>query len=247
MTLMMMMMACTTTADPDPADPAALAKGTGDTSVISNWAPRITPGVVPVCLDKSAFYDLLQDATDKDNQPEPLSVETVDGVEVANITPGDHALTHGSYTYDVGGNKVTFTGMSVGDERLPFEVGDGLDIALAHVTFRVTDCNQPPVPEAFAELVCAGTTSAVNMLSHVSDPDGDSVTLVSVKHDDDVLVDQAIPIVVDYGTAGRDGTLLEWTPFSKGKPGPSVFSYTVSDGSAEASAVVTLTRDDACP
>ena len=84
-------------------------------------------------------------------------------------------------------------------------------------TFILEDENQPPVAkDDYATVQENSTNNQINVLANDSDPDGDNLTIISVKQ----------PL---HGNATTDGLFAYYTP-NASYFGPDSFTYTISDG-----------------
>ena len=117
-----------------------------------------------------------------------------------------------------------------GTDSFDYTVSDGNGgTAAGTVTVTITNVNDPPdaVDDPDAASPINGRGIVIDVLANDSDPDGDPVTLVDVT---------APP----NGTAAIVGSHIEYTPAS-GYEGTDTFDYTISDGSANDTATVTVT------
>jgi hypothetical protein len=87
--------------------------------------------------------------------------------------------------------------------------------------------NQAPTPQNDTVTTAEDTPVVINVLANDTDPDGDTLTLVSVTNG-------------TKGTAAITGGMVTYTPAAN-KNGSDSFTYTVTDGALQASAVVNVT------
>lgn len=97
-------------------------------------------------------------------------------------------------------------------------------------TFILEDVNEPPVAnDDYATVQENSTNNQINVLANDTDPDGDSLTITSVKPP-------------TYGSSSHDGSYAYYTP-NTGYDGPDSFTYTISDGNggtAQANVFITV-------
>jgi cysteine-rich repeat protein len=116
-----------------------------------------------------------------------------------------------------------------GPAGFDYVVGDGTTSTVGQVTIEVTAVNDAPVAVADAATTAEDTAvelSAAALLGNDSDADDDVLTLVAVGD-------------ASHGAVTRTGDTIAFTP-APDFSGTASFSYTVSDGSVEASAAVTV-------
>ena len=139
------------------------------------------------------------------------------------------APLHGSVVGD--GPSFTYTPEAnyVGVDTVTVTVLDGEALATGTITIDVTPVNDPPTasPDTVAGLEDTATVvAAATLLGNDLDVDGDTLTVTAV--------DGAVE-----GTAALIGTDVHFTPRA-GFIGAGQFRYTISDGAATATAVVTV-------
>jgi hypothetical protein len=187
-----------------PAAPANRAPvANGDSATVAQDAP-------------ATLIDVLANDSDPDG----------DTLTITSVT----APAHG--TASVSGNKVSYkpsAGYS-GPDSLSYTISDGKGgTASAVVAITVTPVNHVPVANAdsFSLPQNSGAT-LFDVLANDSDPDGDSLTIVST----------STPL---HGTASISGGKVSYKPATD-YSGPDSFSYTVSDGKGgTATALVSIT------
>ncbi len=119
-----------------------------------------------------------------------------------------------SGTVQISNNKIVYIpGPNYnGNDSFNYLVSDGHGgYAVATVTLH----NTPPVANALT-IICNGSAVTANLLSHVSDADHDTLTIISVTNG-------------SVGTASTDGTSVTYTPGSSFS-GSDHLTYSVSDG-----------------
>ena len=156
-------------------------------------------------------------ANDGDADGDPLVITAVS------------APAHG--TAVIVGNAILYTPAPgfVGSDSFGYAIDDGHGgSAGAGVSIVVgTRPNQPPIARDDTATTPFGQAVTIDALANDSDPDGDTLTLLSV----------ATPA---HGTATRSGNSVVYTP-AAGYGGGDRFAYTISDGhGATASATITV-------
>jgi len=172
------------------------------------------------------------DATTAEDTPVAIPV-------LANDTdPDDDALAvvaagpagNGSVAVNADGS-VTYTPAAnwSGEDAFEYTVDDGHGgSATGTVTVTVSPANDPPTAVADTATTAYGTTIAIDVLANDSDIDGDGLSVAGVGP-------------AGHGTVGvGPGGTVSYTP-AAGFSGPDSFSYTVSDGSASAVGLVSVT------
>jgi hypothetical protein len=148
---------------------------------------------------------------------------------VTAVTP----LAAGTVTVTNNGGDVTFVASAnfSGVANFTYTISDGQGgTATASVSVTVSlGPNQPPVANADSATTAFNTAVTFAVLANDTDPNGNALSLVSVTP----------------GTGGTpaiaiNGTSVTFTP-AAGFSGPATFTYTVSDGSAQATGNVTVT------
>jgi hypothetical protein len=99
----------------------------------------------------------------------------------------------------------------------------------ALVSVMVTPVNDPPVAVDDSASTTAGAAVAIDVLANDSDVDGDSFTIIAVAG-------------AANGSASTNGVTVTYTP-NAAFSGADSFSYTISDGSLEATANISVTVD----
>ena len=142
---------------------------------------------------------------------------------------GASAPAHGSAV--ISGGQISYTPAAgyTGADSFTYTISDGRGgNASAAVTVNVRASNRPPVANADAYSVSAGSTGNLfEVLANDSDPDGDALSITAVGS-------------AAHGTVTINGNRLSYTP-AAGYSGTDSFSYTISDGlGGSASAMVTV-------
>ena len=186
--------------------------------VAANDSYTVLPG------SSGNLFEVLANDTDPDG--DSLSITTVG-------TPANGGAS-------VSGSRVSYTpreGFS-GTDSFSYTVSDGKGgNASATVSVSIQAANRPPVAGNDRYEVLAGSSGNLfAVLANDSDPDGDSLSLVSLS-------------APAHGTASVSGGQISYTP-GTGFSGSDSFSYTISDGrggSATASVSVTVRASNSPP
>ncbi|MCL4264506.1 MAG: tandem-95 repeat protein [Anaerolineae bacterium] len=160
-------------------------------------------------------------ANDSDVEGDPLTVTDVgtptQGTAVRN---GDGSVTYTPDAHIYGTDSFTYT------------VSDGAGgLSVAAVTITIIPVNDPPLAVHDAATTTEDTAVTIDVLANDSDPDGDSLTVTAVTSP----TNGALTILPD----GR----ITYTPAAHFH-GSDSFTYTISDGSAQATASVTITVNE---
>lgn len=114
-----------------------------------------------------------------------------------------------------------------GEDSLLYTISDGRG-GTASATVNVTGItNDPPVAADDEAIVAQGADAAIAVLANDSDPDGNSLTIITV----------ADP---ENGTVDIDGDRIIYSPNDE-FTGTDSFTYSISDGAATDTATVTVT------
>ncbi|MGQ9351060.1 Ig-like domain-containing protein [Mycolicibacterium gilvum] len=186
----------------------------------------IPPNTPPVAVNDSytmptgatsAVVDVVANDTDPDS-------DTLTVVGVTGAAHGTATFTGGTITY-------TPTTGYAGTETLTYTVSDGTDTATATLTITVpaaTPINTPPVAVNDSYTMPAGATSAtVNVVSNDTDADSDTLSVTAVTG-------------AVNGTTTFSGGWITYTP-TTGYAGTETLTYTVSDGTDNSTATLTIT------
>jgi N-acetylneuraminic acid mutarotase len=204
--------------DPEGAlsDPAEVA-----IEVVAANDPPLATTVAPVVTDEDVPVTFTLTGADPD--------DAVTALVVTIVTPP----ARGSLSAASGIAPLTLTytppaGWS-GTDTVTFRVRDpsGSLSAPLTVALAVNAVNDAPVPVPDAAAACAGAPARLRVLLNDADPDGDPLAVVSAS--------QGL-----HGTVALDGDAVVYTA-APGTEGTDLFTYTVSDGSATATASVTVT------
>jgi hypothetical protein len=155
-----------------------------------------------------------------------------DALTVGSTTQG----AYGSVTHN--GSSVTYTPDAgyIGGDSFSYSIGDGYGgTASATVSITVTAQNRLPLAVADDVTISSGDTVVIDVLANDSDPDGDTVSIVSV--------------------SGANKGTVSWQPgqatitytHNPKRKGSDSFSYTIGDGrggSASATVSITLGSSD---
>lgn len=147
--------------------------------------------------------------------------------------PTSGALTlnpDGSFVYTPTGNfngTDSFVYSWVDTQMMSLEMEPDPAPPTATVTITVNAVNDPPVAGNDAVVAFTGVGTPVAVKVNDTDPDGDTLTIVSATQG-------------TKGTVVIQGDQVRYTP-SPGASGTDTFTYTVSDGQASATATVTVT------
>ncbi len=173
-----------------------------------------------------AAATLLANDTDADGDTLTITSVDNDGTADGTVELSDDGLT------------ITFTAADgyLGDASFTYTVSDGSDEVSASVTGTVVEANEAPVAvnDTAAFEAIAGQDVVINaadLLANDTDADGDTLVITAVGQ-----------LSTADGTAvlSDDGLTITFTP-ADGYVGNANFTYTVSDGTATATAAVTGT------
>jgi plastocyanin len=203
--------------------------------------------IVTVTGDTTAFVEIVPGATTRTidaYSPNPVTINVGNTVTWINNDSTPHTATSGTPT---GGADGLFGGVAGSAGIIltpgqtmshPFtEVGEFPYFCTLHPgmvgTVQVLSLpapNEPPVAQDDVITTSRGTAFTIDVLANDSDPDGDSLVIVS-------LTNPANGSVIN----NQDGTVT-YTPNPE-FVGPDRFQYTVSDGQDTSSALVAVTVD----
>ncbi|MEM7273657.1 MAG: Ig-like domain-containing protein [Actinomycetota bacterium] len=146
-----------------------------------NTSPEALPDEAATRAGRAAIIDVL--ANDRDDDNDPLVVESVDGDRRVVIVGGVATVT-------ADGRAVQFVPDPgyVGSTSFEYTIHDGRGgrssaSATVEVTEQTDVGNRPPVPETDNATVRAGRAVSINLLDNDTDPDGDVLVLVGVEDD----------------------------------------------------------------
>ncbi len=200
-------------------------EGGTDTATVTinvlNIGPVATDDVTSVAVGESQIVDVLANDSDPDGDVSELSVIdfTSSNSNLVVTNNGDGTLSIQAMPGSVGVSTIEYT---ISD-------ADG-GTATATVTVTVTDPNTAPVAVDDAFFTTMNRSTTINVLANDTDPDGDDLTLVSVD------TEGLIGTVEDINA---DGTLTYVPPADW--CGETSFTYTITDGTQESTATVTIT------
>jgi VCBS repeat-containing protein len=189
----------------------------------------ITIAAAPIANDDSAttnedvllIGNVLTNDTDANNDALTATVVTgpTNGSLVFNA--------NGSFTYTPNAN---FNGV----DSFVYQASDGALTDTATVAITVTPVNDAPIANNDSASTARNTPTTINVLSNDSDTEGNTLSVTAVG-------------AAANGTAVRNNNgTITYTP-NTGFTGSDSFSYTLSDGSATASATVTVTVANDAP
>ena len=126
---------------------------------------------------------------------------------------------------------------NVGASATNFEIPQGGRVYSASYTAGAGGGqNQPPsVPATQTASARAGETTPIDVLEDASDPDGDALSITAVSDPANGTAE-----IGDDGTGRRRAPIVNYTP-DAGFTGSDAFTFTVSDGTAEAMGTVNVT------
>jgi Ca2+-binding RTX toxin-like protein len=197
--------------------------GKSDTAIVTvtvNTPPNAVEETDTTSPATPITINILENDTDPDNSPEPITLiavsQPVNGTATINdnATPNDPSDDSVVYTPNQGfAAQDTFT----------YTISDGLDTAIATVTVEVI----PGIPNALDDTAetLLNTSIAINVLANDTDPENDPLTLTEVTQPEN-----GTATIDDNGTPDdQSDDLVFYTPNS-GFSGEDLFSYTVDDG-----------------
>lgn len=189
--------------------------GTSDaasTTTAANLAPVANNDIAGTNEDSSVVIAVL--ANDSDPEGDTLTVASV----------GDAA--NGATTAN--GSSVTYTPNAnySGADSFTYTISDGFGgSATATVDVSIMPVNDGPTAVNDTATVATNSTVTINVLANDSDPEGDTLTLVSV----------------NGGSKGSASVVGQSVSYSSGKKrGNDTLTYTVSDGEISTAATITI-------
>lgn len=200
-------------------------EGGNDTATVTvtviNTGPIANDDSTTLAVGETVVVDVLNNDSDPDGDVSELSVIdfSVSSPDVTVVNNGDGTLSITAMAGSVGLNTVNYT---ISD-------ADGAT-AQATVSVTVTDPNSAPVAVQDAFFTYPNQPRTFNVLANDSDPDGDVLTVVSVNTDG--LIGEVIDITAD-------GTMTYVPPADW--CGETSFTYTITDGTQQATATVLIT------
>ena len=198
----------------------------GDDTTTNSNSVTASDDSISVTEDTSVTFDgaeLLQNDSDSDSEGDRLAVTNVGDPSNGTLTDnGDGSFT---YTPDADFN---------GEDSFTYTVVDGTgDSDTGRVSVGVQAAPDAPNAQDDSQSVRSGTTATLDVLANDSDPDGDSLSIVSFEQPANGVL-----------TANDDGT-LSYTS-DDGFTGTDSFSYTIDDGTGRTDqATMTLEVTDA--
>ncbi len=197
-------------------------EGATDTATVTITVNNIAPlavddsGTIPNNITTAIFV------TTNDSDPDGTVLEIINTSNPANGTinlPGGGEIEYTPNPGFVGVDTFTYT---ISD-------ADGAT-STATVTITVNDPNTAPIAVNDEFFTTMNRSTTINLLTNDSDPDGDVITLVSVD------TDGTLGTVVDINA---DGTVTYVPPADW--CGVDTFTYTITDGTQQSTATVTIT------
>ncbi|MEZ5472897.1 MAG: Ig-like domain-containing protein [Marinicella sp.] len=190
------------------------------TITVNNVAPIANDDYVETTAGQNVTINVLDNDSDPDGEPSELTL--------VSVTPNGNI---GAISQPDGTVEIVLLGSFTGSYSLTYTVSDA-DGATATATIFVTvnEANEAPIAIDDAYATALGHSRTVNVMANDSDPDGDVLSLVSVNTEG--LQGEVIDI-------SADGTLTYVPPV--GWCGTTSFTYTITDGTAESTATVTIT------
>ncbi|TDR23186.1 Ig-like domain-containing protein [Marinicella litoralis] len=191
------------------------------TITVNNVAPIANNDSAMAQIGIPVVINFLSNDSDPDGDDADLEL-----VDITNQTPGI------LYSGSVDGGTITFvfepgfTGVT--DFTYTIQDSDGAT-ASATITVTVNDPNEAPIAVNDHYFTTINRSTTINLLSNDSDPDGDMITLVSVN------TEGSLGTVIDINA---DGTVTYVPPADW--CGLDSFTYTITDGTQQSTATVTI-------
>ncbi|MCP4224181.1 MAG: tandem-95 repeat protein [Actinomycetia bacterium] len=192
----------------------------------TNDDPVAVPDRVSLDEDTSATVDVIKNDSDIDGDDLAIVAATI-------VDRPDHSLTGGEVTVTIENGRI---GVTPAPERwgtalIEYTITDPNGAtAGSTLAVEVTPVDDPPVAVNDTLTAYENTPADLDVLANDSDIDGDPLTIVSLT---DVV----------GGTATTDGATVTFIP-SPRYFGPAALTYTISDGTTSAQAIVDLTVID---
>ena len=173
-----------------------------------------------VSTGSSILIDVLENDSDPDGLPQPLSISAVG------------MAAHGSVSIESNQLRYTPTGSYVGPDQFSYTITDGQASDSAIVSLNVVAQQAPEAGDDTATTTGStsgsGTPVSIAVLANDNDPDSGPSPLSIVS-----------PGQARGGNAVISGSNILYTP-AQGFFGTDTFTYTISDGAATANATVTV-------
>ncbi len=200
--------------------------GGSDTATVSITVNNIAPIAVNDSAFGSTGNPITVDFRSNDSDPDGSQRDLV----LQDISSSSPNFTYRLTNNEDGSVTVTPTDGFVGIATLDYIIRDADGAtATATITITVTDPNDAPVAVDDAYSTMINRSITVNPLDNDSDPNGDTITLVSVNTEGSLGTVTGIT---------ADGTLTYIPPANW--CGLDTFTYTITDGTQEATATVTI-------
>jgi hypothetical protein len=178
-----------------------------------NDAPRLQDDMVRAALTVSRTIAVLQ------NDSDPDAGDTLTLVGVGAPLSGTNSIDGDLIVY------TPTTGISGTVDVFPYDVSDGTETSRAYVRVTVRDRpNHAPIASDDVATTSEDTPVTIDVLGGDDDPDGDPLFVAAVGDP-------------PSGATSTDGSVIVYTPDTDFH-GSDSFTYTVSDGSASATAAV---------
>ncbi len=156
--------------------------------------------------------NVLENATDLDSAPQPLTITAV-----TQPTNGTATINDNNTPLDPSDDGVVYTPNQgfAAEDSFTYSISDGLDTAIANITVNVIPGIPTPVDDTAETQL--NTPVTINVLNNDTDPEGDLLTLTAVTDPEN-------------GTVTLDNSnAVIYTP-NPGFVGEDPFTYTVDDG-----------------
>ncbi|HET7434425.1 MAG TPA: Ig-like domain-containing protein, partial [Thermoanaerobaculia bacterium] len=166
-----------------------------------------------VTTRRDGIIDINVTANDTDPDGDPVTLITSPIV----VAPANGTAAK------VSGSTIRYTPQSnwVGTAKFLYEAGDGRGLRTrAWVTVTVSDANNRPIGSDDTARVAPGSEVSINVTANDTDPDGDSVTLIS---------NPVVSPALHGSTVKINGSTIKYTP-SAGYYGTDRFQYEAGDG-----------------
>ena len=181
-------------------------------------------------FNKSVVINVVDGDTDSDGTIDSTSITITTQPSSGTVTVN----TDGTLQY-------THTGNSTGSDSLKYTVKDNEALVsnIANVLITITDTNNPPVAVNDTTATEENTAVLIDVLDNDSDPDGDVLSIVSFGADN-ATENNGTLTREDQGTTATDDDEILYTP-ATGFFGTDSFSYVISDGNEQDTALVFIT------
>ena len=197
-----------------------------DTASVTITVNEVTPeNQAPIANDDEAETEenigidiqVLANDYDPDNQPEALTIQSVDNPTEGNV------INHITYITFIPNDNF------VGTSYFTYTITDGQDIATATVYVNVTETtpeNHAPIAVDDSAIIYMNTQISIAVLTNDYDPDNDAIFIDNYGQ-------------ASHGSVTQNGNYLTYTP-NNNFIGTDTFAYTISDGDLTDTATVTI-------